>query len=140
MSSRKIWNYLLMAAEHATEREDRRTFRLGAVGLRQDGAIVMARNASTTRPTRKGHAEYRLSSKLDYGATVFVSRVVRIDNERQLANAKPCSKCRKVLRSRQVKKVYYTSSAHNYGIYYPLEDRFYERKKKQKATGSVAGK
>lgn len=130
MNSRKIKGYLAMAAEHAIERKDSRTFRLGAVGLRQDGALVTARNAPTRVPNRKGHAEYRLSTKLDYGAIVFVARVTQINGERQLANAKPCKKCRKVLRSRQVKKVYYSSSANSYGVYFPLEDRFYEREKK----------
>ncbi len=108
-----IWKAFEIAAEAAISKDDRRSFSLGACGIRGDGAVVKAANAPTIQPDRKVHAEYRLSQKLDVGAIVYVARVSRKDGSYEIA--KPCFSCEKVLRSRGVKKIYYTISGSEYG-------------------------
>jgi len=95
-----------LATGIACRRRDRREFLLGAVGIRSDGAIVMSRNEASAVPQPDAHAEARLARKLDHGATVFVARVLGSSGE--LAMAKPCHSCEMRLRSRGVKKVFYT--------------------------------
>lgn len=110
----KIWHYFEIAAEQAFSKKDRRSFYLGAVGIRSDGAIVSACNGPTSEPERKAHAEYRLAKKLDPGSIVFVCRLLRKD--RSFAIAKPCHSCTKMLVSRGVSKVYYTIAPGEYGV------------------------
>lgn len=106
-----------LAAKIATKRLDRRTFFLGAVGVRSDGAIVHARNESTECPNPEAHAERRLSKRLDYGATVFVVRVAGIRNGKpQYSMARPCAACLVALKSRRVKTVYYTIAPNEMGV------------------------
>ena len=119
MNSKKIWNYFKLAGEVATNKTDNRTFLLGALGIRGDGATVTAANAPTEGPERVVHAEYRLCQKLDCDATVFVARVRR---DGSYGKAIPCFACRKVLKSRRVKRVYYTISDREYGVYYPMKE------------------
>ena len=107
------WRYLALAASCATVgSEDRRKFCLGAVGVRSDGAVVKARNGSTRERCPAGHAETRLSRKLDVGSTVFVARILRSGG---LALAAPCVTCRRALRSRGVRHVYYTVDSATFG-------------------------
>lgn len=116
---RKIWHFFEIAAELATKKKDildKRAYFLGAIGIRQDGTIVASINGSSTSPKRQAHCEYRLASKLDFGATIYVARVRKGDGS--FAMAKPCRNCQKVLRSKKVKKVYYTISQNEYGVLY----------------------
>jgi hypothetical protein len=122
MSAKKIWNYFEMAGKMATSKEDRRTYLLGAIGIRGDGTIVRSLNGPSRVPAREAHAEYKLCRKLDHGATVFVARIRVGDGT--FGNARPCQKCRKMLQSRKVKKVYYTIAHNEFGIYYPMRDSF----------------
>lgn len=115
--NKKVFHYLEMAAQIASSKKDNRNFLLGACAVRADGAIVSAFNSPTEMPNRKVHAEYRISSRLDYGATVYVARV-RCDDG-QFALAKPCPDCFKILKSRKVKRIYYTISNNEYGIICP---------------------
>lgn len=101
---------------------DPRLFWMGAVGVRGDGVIVSARNGSVKTVETigsnwsfpKAHAESRCIRKMDYGGTVYVARVSRAT--RQLVMARPCYDCIIALRSRQVKRVYYSVSESEYGV------------------------
>lgn len=115
--NRKIWNYLEIAGRTASKRKhDQRDYWLGAAAERADGALVTACNGPAPDKTREVHAEYRLSRKLDQGATVYVARVRTGDGK--FGNAKPCRSCRNALKARKVKKVYYTIGQDEYGILY----------------------
>ena len=119
---RKIWNYFELAGRMAVSKKDRRTYLIGAVAIRGDGTLVCSMNGPTPQPTREVHAEYKVCQKLDYGATIYVARI-KVGNG-NFGNAKPCQVCRKILRSKKVKKVYYTISHNEYGVYYPMKNTF----------------
>lgn len=106
------WRYLRLAAEVAALKEDSRAHRLGAVGLRSDGVMVAAHNSPARDKSPTVHAEARLTRKLDYYATVFVTRV-RSDG---FGLARPCPTCQRALRRRRVQRVYYTISSDEYGV------------------------
>jgi tRNA(Arg) A34 adenosine deaminase TadA len=103
---------LNLAGEIAIKRSDLRTFKLGAVGVRADGALVYARNESCEVPNRRAHAEYRLTKKLDCGAVVYVSRI-KADGSFGLA--RPCPSCLKCMISKRVSKVHYSISNDEFG-------------------------
>ncbi len=133
---------ILEAAQYAlsTAHDDKRNYLLGAVGVRSDGAMVHAQNGSVcigvssemhgglTFP--EAHAERRLSRKLDVGSTVWVARVARSDGS--LRNSRPCYDCMLALRSRKVKKVYYSINSTEYGCI-DLQSKEFERTFKKKA-------
>ena len=96
-------DYLTLAA-HAAGPRDQRTYRIGAVAVRRDGAVVSARNGSAERRTPEIHAEARISRKLDLFATVYVARVSAADN---WALARPCPDCMRTL-ARKSATVYWT--------------------------------
>lgn len=104
---------LLLAAGVAISKDDRRTFRLGAIGMRSDGVLVSALNGPTKIPCPGGHAEARLSLKLTFGATVWVARVIA---DGKLALARPCKTCMCRLRSKRVSRIVYTISDDEYGV------------------------
>jgi hypothetical protein len=106
-----------LAAAVSTDQE----FRLAAVGVRSDGAIVQATNKAVRVPTKNGgeatrlwntHAEARLCRKLDAGAVVLVARV----NDHGWAMARPCRECLRLLERRRVVRVYFTIADHEYGV------------------------
>ena len=96
----------------ASNHEDCRRYRLGAVGIRKDGAIVVSRNIPTRYPEPSAHAESRLARKLDRGAIVYV---VRITASGKLTLARPCVSCIRILKSKGVKKVFYSINEKEYG-------------------------
>ena len=98
------------AADYAL-RGSHRSFYLGAMALRKDGATVFARNAFSTSPTPNAHAEFRLCRKLDVGSIVYVARII----DSGWAMSKPCNSCMFQLKAFGVKKVYYTISPGEYG-------------------------
>lgn len=115
------WKYFRLAADVAKLKDDRRTHKLGAIGLRSDGALVCAANGPVRPETRNGstkaaipsaHAEARVCRKLDYYATVFVVRM----QPSGYGLARPCPHCERRLRKRRVKRVYYTISPSEYGV------------------------
>jgi len=121
----KINECFLKAKEVATSKKDRRSFYLGAVGIRNDGAIVSATNGPAVmiddnkgrkKSFPQAHAEYRLARKLDVGAVVFVCRVKR--GSKKIGLARPCGDCQRILRAVGVKKVYYTINSYEYGVLY----------------------
>jgi tRNA(Arg) A34 adenosine deaminase TadA len=111
--NRKIFHYLQIAAKVAVTKEDRRNFLVGAVGIRKDQSMVVALNSPTELPNPKIHAEWKLSSKLDYYSTVYVARI-RLDTG-GFGIAKPCHSCMAALTYKKVKRIYYSIDDNEYG-------------------------
>lgn len=112
--NKKILNFFEIAARTATSKDDRRSFFLGAIGIRNDGVMVRSLNSPTENKNRMAHAECKLCRKLDYYAEVYVARV-RMDTYK-FAMARPCSACYKTLKTKKVKKIFYTINENQYGI------------------------
>ena len=92
---------------------------LGAVGVRQDGAVVHAHNTYVgSRVEPKTHAEYRLLSRLGPFGTVYVARVGGVGGA-NWAMAKPCPTCHRAMEIRRVKRVFYTIGPDEYGVWVP---------------------
>jgi tRNA(Arg) A34 adenosine deaminase TadA len=106
-----------LAIKIADAKDDRRSFKVGACATRGDGVIVASANGPTPFQSPSAHAENRLRKKLDFGAIVYVCRILRKDGS--LAIARPCPDCAAVLRSKRVKKVYYSISPIEYGLFNP---------------------
>lgn len=111
----KIKKYFKLAIDEAIRKDKhaRRGYRIGAVGIRNDGVIVVSRNLPNQCKHPLNHAETRLTKKLDLGGTVFVARV---DRRGRLLNARPCEWCTRNLLSRRIKQCYYTISENEYGV------------------------
>lgn len=116
-----IKRFFKLAADIATSKDDLRSFKIGAVGIRSDEVIVCSANGPVQMNDdicksryAPAHAEARLSSKLDVNSVVFVARVRALDNK--LALARPCSNCLPTLIGRGVKKIYYTIYDDCYGV------------------------
>lgn len=101
------------AAKYAIK-DDRRTFIIGAVGERTDGALVFSRNLPAEDYEMYVHAEARLTKKSDVGTVVYVARVRRDDGN--WGNARPCRSCRRIMKSRGINLIYYTIEAGEYGV------------------------
>lgn len=93
--------------------EAKRQYRLGAIGIRSDGATVTASNIPNRKPEPRAHAETRLARKLDWGSTVYV---VRILSDGTLAMSRPCKRCQNAMRLRGVKCCYYSINDSEYGV------------------------
>ena len=106
------WRYFGLAAQVARLRDDERIHQLGAVGVRADGVIVAAPNGPARHKLPEAHAEARLSRKLDAGAEVYVARATASG----YGMARPCRACQVRLRSKGVKRAYYTVSSDEYGV------------------------
>jgi tRNA(Arg) A34 adenosine deaminase TadA len=113
---RKIFNYFQIAASLAKKKNnlDKRCFLLGAVGIRNDGAMISAINGSSEYPNRHAHAKKKALSMMDFYATIYVVRV-RVGNG-TLAMARPCKSCMKALKSKKIKRIYYSISNNEYGV------------------------
>jgi tRNA(Arg) A34 adenosine deaminase TadA len=111
---RKVFEMFEIAAKRAAKNRDRRTFYVGAIGIRNDGTMVMAWNGSSKDPNRVAHAEYRLASKLDQGAVVYVARICV--GKWTFGLAKPCRACQKILKSKKVRKIFYSIGPDEYGV------------------------
>lgn len=111
----KVDKYFRVAQSVACKGETKikRHYRLGAVGLRNDGALVTANNLPCQGIIASGHAEARLVRKLDQGSVVYV---VRIQRDGELTTARPCDSCQKAMRGRGVKRCYYSISESEYGV------------------------
>ena len=108
------WKYFELAARAATLKDDLRTHKIGAAGVRSDGVLVLASNGpvKTKRLIPGGHAEVRLCRKMDKHGTVYVVRVAPSG----YGLARPCPTCQRALRSRRVTRVYYTITPNEYGV------------------------
>lgn len=107
--------YLHLAARYAP-RSDVRQYRLAAVGLRADGAMVVSRNGPSLDEAAMCHAEARLCRKLDKGATLFVTRIL---GDGTWAMARPCARCLWRLRGRKVARVFYSIGPNEFGCLEP---------------------
>lgn len=118
---------LLKAAEIAERRalNDSRSYFIGCIGIRQDGAIVSGKNGAVKfsdnirrqhiLPT--AHAEGRVLAKLGKNSSaLYVSRVARKDGS--LAMARPCKMCRVRIKAMRVNKVFYSIDNDHYGIWF----------------------
>ena len=114
--NKKIFSYFEIAAKLAEKKSalDKRSFLLGAIGIRNDGTMVSTINGSSESPNRHAHAEKKLTRQLDHGATVYVVRTRLSDGS--FAMARPCQPCFKALISKKVKTIYYSISDVEYGI------------------------
>lgn len=108
-----IFNYLSIAAQTATSKDDERSFLLGCVGIRKDGVMVRSLNGPSQHPDRKAHAEFRCAKKVDKGAVLYVARIRICDG--QLGMARPCKNCLKMMISRKVRLVYYSIGPNEFG-------------------------
>jgi tRNA(Arg) A34 adenosine deaminase TadA len=111
----KIDKYFRLARQVALKgdtKEIGRQYRLGAVGVRNDGVIVTSTNIPCRCPERTAHAEARLLRKLSYDSEIYLVRILRSGI---LAPAKPCKNCETLMRLRGVKKCYYSISEVEYG-------------------------
>ena len=108
------WKYFELAARTATLKDDIRTHKIGAAGLRSDGVLVLASNGPVRSrvPLAAGHAEARLCRKMDKYGTVFVVRVA----PGGYSLARPCAICQRALKRRRVERVYYTINDREYGV------------------------
>lgn len=113
--NRKILSYLEIAGKLASSKNDQRHFILSAIAIRSDGAIVKSINSPVPEPNRVVHAEYKVCKKIDAGATVYVARIKNIDGKQVFAMARPCHDCMKLLKSKKVKRVYYTIGSNEFG-------------------------
>ncbi len=111
----------LLQSKHNNDSLIRPHFRLIALGLRKDGALVKSVNSPSQHPDRKCHAEYKLCKKMDFGGEIYVARVLYQNN--QFGMARPCPNCQKVIKSRGIKKVYYTIDKDSYGVWHTEKDK-----------------
>lgn len=87
-------------------------FKIAALAVRKDGALVRSINLPTKDPNPRVHAESRVMLKAGWGSTVYVARVLRNGIP---ALSRPCADCERLMRARGVKKVYYTIDNDEYG-------------------------
>ncbi len=97
-----------MALKAAKKRPETRHFLIGVAVLRDDGAIVVARNEATREPCEHGHAEAKVLGKSGLNPELVV--VARITRDGEWAIAKPCAKCERKLRAIGARRVYYTTA------------------------------
>ncbi len=115
--------YLKLAAQIArSHNEPKKNFLMACVGIRQDGAMVSARNGSIISSPQKNyrivpeaHCEARTLRKLGKGGILFVARVLKKDGA--LAMAAPCLGCRLLIRAARVPKVIYSVNELQFGIW-----------------------
>jgi len=107
---------LSMAAEVAKdkpEKHDNRSFYLGAVGLRNDGVLVVAKNIAAKDVVPTHHAEARVVRKLTPDSIVWVARISRSTGEWTLS--RPCNGCQGRMKAAGVRKVVYTIGPEEWG-------------------------
>ena len=66
------------------------------------------------------HAEGRVLRKMDYGGVLYIARVKRKDYTLALSAA--CPMCQIKIKSKGIRKVYYTINDFQYGIWYVKKD------------------
>lgn len=114
MTRSDTWAYLYQAAKIAQDITKDQRFRLTALARRKDGTLVAARNGSSLQPNPASHAEARVLKKIDETSTIYVARVTKGSGE--LAMARPCVDCVRVMRRRNVKVAIYSISEREFGV------------------------
>lgn len=108
--------YLDLAVRIAKGGSEDRNYMIGCVGVRTDGAVVVAYNSWTKEPEHAAHAEFKTIKKSNTGTVLYVGRCLRSG---VWACAKPCIKCQILIRNKGIKRVYYTISDRTYGVWDP---------------------
>jgi len=108
--------YLELASRIAKGGSEDRNYLIGCVGVRADGAIVVAPNSWTKEPEPRAHAEAKVIQKSDRGTVLYVARIHR---DGKLAMAKPCVKCQALIKNKKIKRVYYSISNEEFGVWDP---------------------
>lgn len=105
--------FFRLAKKVAIKGDSKRQHRLGAVGIRSDGVIVKSNNLPNRFPEPQAHAEARVVKKLGWGGLIYV---VRVKRNGELALARPCSSCQRIMRLNGVTRCYYSISDTEYGV------------------------
>lgn len=105
-----------LAKKIAIRGRNKKQYHLGCVAKRKDGSIVSSFNTRSYGKAPSSHAEAKTLRKAGLGATIWVSRVMANNS---LGMAKPCETCQKLIRKYKVKKVYYSISDDEYGVWIP---------------------
>jgi len=105
--------FFRLAKKVAIKKKDRRKYKVGAVGIRNDGTIVKSSNVPCKVPEPTAHAEVRLARKLTKGSIVYI---VRVNSAYELCMARPCANCLRVLIQKEVKRIYYSITNEEYGV------------------------
>lgn len=123
---------LVLAAKKALpkDKNDPRSFWIGCIAIRKDGVKISSRNGAVHSTTTvnyqlipSSHAEGRIVKKIDKGATLYISRVLRRDGS--YAMAKPCPMCSITIKSHKVKKVFFTIDNLHFGVWNVADDTYY---------------
>lgn len=105
---------MLEIAAQIAGAKNNRTYLMAALAYRRDGTLICSPNGSPKEPNQQSHAETRLARKLDTANEVFVARILK--NTRDWALARPCEGCQIILRSKLVKRVFYTIAPNEWGV------------------------
>lgn len=106
--------YFELATKIAIENSEGKHYCFGAVGIRADGCMVSSHNIKSPIQDVNCHAEARLTKKLDNGSLVYVVRINRKGS--RLLNARPCIGCQFKMRSKKVRRCYYSISDTEFGV------------------------
>lgn len=110
---------LLKETAKIAQKGQKRAFKIGCIAKRKDGAFVHSTNGKSPHVNPKVHAEARVLNKAGRGSQLWVARVTA---NGELTMAKPCKKCQALIIAKGVKKVYYSISPTEYGVWYPQEE------------------
>src|SRR6266566_113392 len=113
----RVKDFFELAKRVAISKLDKRNHLLAAIATRSDGAIVWSPNGPTPTPNGLVHAEQKTLRKCDYGATMYVVRIRKIDGS--LALSKPCGKCLSAMHAKRVKRCFYSINDNEYGVIVP---------------------
>lgn len=105
--------HIILAKQVAVKGSRIRRHRIGALGVRADGAIVKSPNICNRLPEPQAHAEARVCKKMDWGGIVYVVRVLRSGS---LALARPCANCVATMRNSGVRRCYYSINDNEIGV------------------------
>lgn len=107
--------------------DDPRNFWIGCVGIRDDGAMVSAKNGAVFSTAvdnyqllPDSHAEGRVLRKLGKNGVIYVARISKSSGG--YAMARPCGMCQNRIRSFDVRRVYYSINDTHYGLWIPEDD------------------
>ncbi|MCY7362138.1 MAG: hypothetical protein LH629_08760 [Ignavibacteria bacterium] len=110
-------NYLKLALQIAKKGRTNKRHHLAAVAIRRDGSLIGRPNVRVQFPSPSAHAEARVLRLAGHGVEVLY--VARIMADGSAGLARPCVDCQKAIRKAKVKKVIYTISTDEYGVWYP---------------------
>lgn len=114
--------YIKLARETAISgRTKDKGYHLASVCIRSDGSITKGHNTRSNDQNRFVHAEAKSILKAGHGAKLLI--VVRVFADNTLALAKPCNSCQRLIKQYKVKKVIYSISNNEFGVWYPGKEK-----------------